>query len=109
QALDSVDTELAIARRYPPAPLRAVAAVAQPVEPALSAGEPLDDHLGVGIDEDRHQQRSPATQAAPGRSSAGASSLASVRSTNSTSNLPFMRRPPSLRRCARPRVRPRAW
>ena len=46
---------------WPPLPgvtpaddLRAVRPVAQAVEPALAAGEALDDHLGVLVDEDRH-------------------------------------------------------
>ena len=34
--------------------LRAVLAVAQPVEAALAAGEPLHDHLRVGVDENAH-------------------------------------------------------
>ena len=51
---DALDVLAALARRHAGDDLRAVAAVAQPVERALAAGQPLDDELRVAVDDDRH-------------------------------------------------------
>ena len=51
---DALDVLAALAGRDAGDELRAVGAVAQPVERALAAGEALDDELRVLVDDDRH-------------------------------------------------------
>ena len=52
---DALDVLAGLAGRDAGDDLGAVRAVAEAVEAALAAGEPLDDETGLGPDEDRHQ------------------------------------------------------
>src|SRR5205085_1600820 len=56
---DSLDVGTTLAGRHPGHDLRAVVPVAQGVEAALPAGEPLDDDPRVLVDDDRHQASPP--------------------------------------------------
>ena len=50
----ALDVLAALPRRDAGDEIRPVGAIAQAVEAALGAGQPLDDELGVVVDDDRH-------------------------------------------------------
>jgi hypothetical protein len=52
---NALDVQAALARRHPGDDVRAVVAVAQPVEAAFAAGQALDDEPGPLVNDDRHQ------------------------------------------------------